>query len=113
MQPVGGDADLGAHAVHRAVGEAGGRVHVDGGRVDLAREALGGGRVLGHDCLGVPGAVAVDVLKRLIEVVDHPQGDLHVEELGRPGRLAVQHLHALRRERLGQRADQLLLVAVH
>src|SRR5436190_11725264 len=25
VQPVGGDADLGAHAVHRAIGEAGGR----------------------------------------------------------------------------------------
>ena len=53
------------------------------------------------------------MLERLIEVVDHPQGDFHVEELGRPGGLAIEHLDALRRERLGQRADQLLLVAVY
>src|SRR5947209_17078562 len=42
MQPVRGDADLRAHAVHTAVGEAGGCVHVHGGRVHLPREPLGG-----------------------------------------------------------------------
>src|SRR5262245_65959129 len=55
VQPVRGDADLGAHAVDGTVCEAGGGVHVHRGGVDLAGEPLGGGRVLGHDRLGVAG----------------------------------------------------------
>src|SRR6185312_16888814 len=57
VQPVRRDADLGAHAVLAAVGEAGGRVDVHGGGVHLAGEPLGGGLVLGDDRLGMAGAV--------------------------------------------------------
>ena len=53
-----------------------------GGGVDLAAEAVGRAEVVGDDRLAVPGAVAGDVGDGGVERVDHPHGQLQVEELG-------------------------------
>src|SRR5260221_3081729 len=106
VKPAGRDADLGTHTVDGAVGEAGGRIDVHSRGVDLTREPFGSHVVLGHDRLGVAGSVAGDVVERLIEVIHDPQRDLEVEELGRPGLLALQHLDPLRLQRLDQRRHQ-------
>ena len=55
MHLAGGNADLGAHAELAAIGELGRGVDQHDGAVDLLQEALGDGRVLGHD--GVDGAI--------------------------------------------------------
>ena len=70
VQLLRGDADLGPQAEHAAVGEAGGRVDVDDGGIDGAREAAGGIQVAGDDGLRVPGAVAGDVLHGLVQARD-------------------------------------------
>src|SRR6478735_4586310 len=102
MQAIRRDADLGAHAVLAAVGEAGRRVHVHGRGVHLAGEPLGGGLVLGDDRLGMARAVAGDVLERAVQRRHHAHAHLHVQELGRPRVLAVQQLDALRLQRCDQ-----------
>src|SRR5438094_8076935 len=57
-QPLGRDADLGAHAELAAIGELGRGVDQHDGAVDLAQKAFGGRLVLGHDRVGVVRAVA-------------------------------------------------------
>ena len=54
-------------AVTEAVCKARGAVVVDAGRVNSAEERLCSLRVFRHDALGVPGAVAVDVLDGLLK----------------------------------------------
>ena len=88
VQLLGRVADLGAHAELEAVGEAGRGVGVDDGGVDPGGEALGGLLGGGDDRLRVAGAVAVDVLDRLLERVDDADGQLQVEVLGVPVLLA-------------------------
>src|SRR3954471_4016199 len=102
MQAIRRDADLGAHAVLAAVGEAGRRVDVHGRGVHLAGEPLGGGLVLGDDRLGMARAVAGDVLERAVQRRHHAHAHLHVQELRRPRVLAVQQLDALRLQRCDQ-----------
>ena len=60
-------ADLRAHPELAAVGEARRGVDVHAGRVDAELERARGGGVARDDRLGVPAAVARDVLDRLLE----------------------------------------------
>ena len=75
------DPDLGAEAELLAVGEARARVHDDRRRVDLVREAAGRVEIAREDRLGVPGAVAVDVRDRGVEIGRDRDRHLQVEEL--------------------------------
>jgi hypothetical protein len=84
MELLGRVADLSAHPELVAVGEAGGGVDVDRGRIDRTGEPLGGLLGGGDDRLGVPGPVRVDVLDRLTQRVDHRDRHLHPEVLGVP-----------------------------
>jgi len=60
VEAVGADADFGAVAKFKAIGEARAGVPVNGGAVDGREEAAGGGFVGGDDGVAVVGAVAVD-----------------------------------------------------
>ncbi len=67
VELLGADADLGAEAELLAVDEPGRGVDQDGGGVDLAGEAVGGGQVGGDDGLAVTGAVPGDVVDGLVD----------------------------------------------
>src|SRR5271165_2973038 len=62
-----GVADLGSHAELASVGEARGGVDVDAGGVHGELEGPRGSGVARDDRLGVPAAVARDVLDRLLQ----------------------------------------------
>src|SRR5215204_2914742 len=81
VELLGRVADLGAHAELAPVGEAGGGVDVDAGGVDPQLEGARGGGAAGHDRLGMAGAVAVDVLDRLLGGVDDLDREHEREEL--------------------------------
>src|SRR5438270_4776721 len=84
MELLCGVPDLGTHPELAAVGEARGRVHVDTRRIHSELERSGGRRVARHDRLGVPAAIAADVLDGLLDAVDDPHGDCKREILRRP-----------------------------
>src|SRR5262249_48862582 len=75
------DAHFGAHPELSTVDEARGGIDHDGGGVDLAREAPRVGERVRHDGLGQARAVTPDVSDRLLEVVDHADGEDEVEVL--------------------------------
>ena len=70
MHAAGGDADLGPEAELAAVGELGRGVVQNDRRIDLPQETLGRRSVLGHDAVGVVGAVGLDMADRRLEAVD-------------------------------------------
>ena len=80
VQLVSADGHLRAEAELTAVVEPRARVDEDNGGVDLVGEAGGCGIVLGHDGLGVAGAMLLDVLDSLVDGVDHANGHSEGEE---------------------------------
>ena len=90
VQARGRVRDLGSEPELAAVGEARRGVHVHAGRADAADERVGGAEILRHDRLGVPGAVGLDVVDRLLDRVDGAHGEHQVEVLGRPVLLGRQ-----------------------
>src|SRR5438445_251475 len=75
------DAHLGAHPELTAIDEARGGIDHHGGGVHLAREAPRVGERARHDRLGQARTVAPDVGDRVVEVVDHADGEDQVEVL--------------------------------
>src|SRR4029453_16169201 len=65
VQLVVADSDLGAETVLEAVCKSGRGVDHDGGRVDFAHEAHRREMVRGHDRVGVPAAVLLDMINSL------------------------------------------------
>src|SRR5580700_4047358 len=84
MQPAGGDADLGAEAELAAVGKLRRRVVQHDRRIHFAQEFFRRGFVLGDDRVGVMRAVALDMVYRRIDAIDHTCGDDGVEIFGAP-----------------------------
>lgn len=84
VELAGADADLGAEAVAKAIGEARGAVVEDVGGVDFGEEARGGGGVLGEDGVSVVRAVLFDVAERGVERVDDADGEDQAGVLGVP-----------------------------
>ena len=81
VDPAGGDADLGAESETVAVGHPAGAVGEDAGRVDGVEEGLLGVGVLRDDHVGVGGAVLVDVVDGIVDVLDQLDRALHVTVL--------------------------------
>src|SRR5262245_20897440 len=84
VEAAGSNADLCTEAELAAVGELGRGVVQHDRRIDLAQKALGGSRFRGDDRIGVVGAIALDVVDRAADAVDHLGGDDGVEILRRP-----------------------------
>ncbi len=84
MQPPGGDADLGAEPEFAAIGELGRGVDHHDRAVDFGEEALGGGGVAGDDRIGVVRGMALDMVERRVEPVDHRDRQHRVEIFGVP-----------------------------
>src|SRR5690606_31322843 len=79
MQSPRRDADFGAEAELAAVGELGRGIVHDDRAVDCGQEALGGGRVLGDNRVGVMARMRVDMRERAVEAVDRRDRDDRVE----------------------------------
>src|SRR4051812_40077996 len=77
MSLVGADADLGAEAVAKSVGETGGCVPVHAGRIDFVHKPFRIGSVFGDDRIRMAGAISMDVSNRVIHAVDN----LHIHDV--------------------------------
>src|SRR5439155_25491233 len=73
------DAHLGAHTELPTVHETRGGVDHDGRGIHFAREAPRVAERIRHDGFGQTRAMALDVGDRLVEVVDHADGQDQVE----------------------------------
>ena len=132
MELLRGDAYLGTESELGAVGEAGGRVPIDAGGIDLVEEALCRAGIVGDDALAVARAVAADVEEGFVERIDHPDGHAQRQELGAerlvvghgkkgrghhalkglPGALVGLDAHALGGQLAGQHGQEVEAVAV-
>ncbi len=74
MELLGADTHLRPQPELPPIGEARAGVDVDAGCVHFVQEPHGVGVFLGDDGLGMPRAVAVDVLQSLIDRFDHLDG---------------------------------------
>ena len=84
MEPVRGDADLRAEAELSAIGELGGGVDQDDGRINCVCKDLRRVFVIRDDAVGVPGAKASDMRAGGFDPVDHRHRDHRREILRRP-----------------------------
>ena len=84
MQLLRRDADLRTETELFTVGEGGRGVDHHRGGVDAGAELAGGAEVAGHDCLGVAGAVGIDVGDCGVDVLDDLECDVEREVLLRP-----------------------------
>lgn len=81
VKASGAYSDLDTQAELFSVGEAGGGIHEDYGRVDPVQELLSLGQVLGDDCLGVRRTVLLVVGDSLVQTGNHPYCQNEVQEL--------------------------------
>ena len=84
MHLLRGDAKLGTKAEHAAVGEAGGGVDHDHGRVDALGEFLDGRIILGDDGFGVACGMRVDVVDGRVQVRHHLDAHFEGQVFGVP-----------------------------
>src|ERR1700759_865184 len=75
MQRAGADTDFRAHAELTAICELSGGVPQHDGAVDAVHESFGGVCIFRHDTVSVMGAIALNMLDRSFQAIDHAHGD--------------------------------------
>jgi len=91
MHLLGADANLSPQPKLRTIGKAGAGIDIDAGGINFIQKARCRRFIPGDNRLGMPGAVALNVLKRLIQRLDHPHRRLQGEVFFPPVLIGSRH----------------------